>query len=126
MELLGSERSRRKYPSLVWSVAYNERGVKHDHGEWRVGTRVPPERAGHATSIKIAVCDESQAAIYGGGGNCTRGPVSATLCPICGYDLHPEGWPEHGREDEAVHELVAAWHGLAPEVREKIMEMVRG
>jgi hypothetical protein len=87
------------------------------------------EAAGNApvSIIDVIYCNKMTCVNEsGGGGNCTRGPVSATLCPICGYDLHPEGWPEHGREDEAVHELVAAWHGLAPEVREKIMEMVRG
>ena len=61
----------------------------------------------------------------GGGGNCTRVPDSATLCAKCGYEMRPGGWPEHGREDEALRELVAAWHGLAPKVREKIVEPVR-
>jgi len=35
------------------------------------------------------------------------------------------GWPEHGRESEALRELVAVWHTLTPGVREKIMELVR-
>jgi hypothetical protein len=39
--------------------------------------------------------------------------------------MAPGGWPEHGREDEALRELVAAWHGLAPEVGEKIMALVQ-
>ena len=35
-----------------------------------------------------------------------------------------EGHRQLGAE-EALHELVAAWHGLAPEVREKIMGLAR-
>ncbi len=61
----------------------------------------------------------------GGDGNCTRIPVYPSHCPVCGYEIGSGGWPEHGREDEALKELVAAWHGLAPEVREKILELVR-
>jgi len=36
------------------------------------------------------------------------------------------GWPEHGREDEALRELVANWHLLTPVVRQKIIRLVRG
>ena len=36
-----------------------------------------------------------------------------------------EGWPEHGREHEALRELVASWHRLTPEVRDAVMELVR-
>jgi len=39
--------------------------------------------------------------------------------------MRQEGWPEHGREDEALRELVARWHGLTPEVRQRIMEVAR-
>ncbi len=34
-------------------------------------------------------------------------------------------WPEHGREHEALQELVALWHGLTPEVRGKLMELTQ-
>jgi hypothetical protein len=40
--------------------------------------------------------------------------------------MRPVGWPEHGREDEAVRELVANWHLLTPFVRAAIMELARG
>jgi hypothetical protein len=62
----------------------------------------------------------------GGGGNCTRVPISTTFCPNCGYGMPPEGWPEHGREHEALRELVGVWHGLSPQVRQKIIKLVRG
>jgi hypothetical protein len=35
-------------------------------------------------------------------------------------------WLHYVCTEEALQELVAAWHGMAPEVREKIMELVRG
>ena len=75
--------------------------------------------------MKIATCDESQGAIYGGGGNCTRSPVSVTTCPKCGYDTALGGWPEMGREDEALRELVANWHCLTPSVRAAIIDLIR-
>ena len=53
-------------------------------------------------------------------------PLSTSICPACGYDIATGGWPEYGREDEALRELVAAWHCLTPEVRDEIMAMVRG
>ena len=34
-------------------------------------------------------------------------------------------WLRYGCTEEALQELVAAWHGLAPEVREKIMAVAR-
>ena len=61
----------------------------------------------------------------GGGGNCTRVPFDATSDGSCGYEMRPEGWPEHGRECEALRELVANWHCLTPSVRHVIMELVR-
>jgi hypothetical protein len=60
-----------------------------------------------------------------GGGNCTRSPFDATSDGSSGYEMRPGGWPEHGREDEALRELAANWRRLAPSVREKIMELVR-
>jgi len=35
------------------------------------------------------------------------------------------GWPEMGREDESLHELVANWHDLTRSVRDAIMELLR-
>jgi hypothetical protein len=61
-----------------WSVAYNESHLTDDLGEWRVGTRVPREKASDAAQMKIATYDESQVAISGGGGNRTRGSRSTS------------------------------------------------
>ena len=35
-------------------------------------------------------------------------------------------WLHHACTEEALSELVAAWHGLAPEVRDAIVRIVRG
>ena len=35
------------------------------------------------------------------------------------------GWPEHGRESEALREVVAVWRSLTPGIGETIMELVR-
>ncbi len=59
-----------------------------------------------------------------GGGNCTRGPVYVTLCPKCGCGTTLSGWPEMGREAEALRELVASWHCLTPSVRAAIIDLI--
>jgi hypothetical protein len=61
----------------------------------------------------------------GGGGNCTRSPGSAIICPQCGYDMVTEARPEMGREGAALHELVANWHSLTSSVRAKIVDLLR-
>ena len=61
----------------------------------------------------------------GCGGNCTLGPVYVTVCPKCGYDTTLSGWPEMGREAEALRELVASWHSLTPSVRAAIIDLIR-
>jgi hypothetical protein len=61
----------------------------------------------------------------GGGGNCTRSPVYITVCPKCGYDTMLSGWPEKGRQAEALRELVANWHSLTSSVRAKIVDLLR-
>ena len=58
-------------------------------------------------------------------GNCTRSPVSLTICPKCSYNMTPGGWPEMGREEEALRELVATWHCLTPSVRAAIIDLIR-
>ncbi len=78
---LDSKDRKRNTLSRTWALAYNDRPGEYDNGKWRVGTRVPPEQAGDATSIKIATCDESQVAFYGGGGTCTRVPRNASTFP---------------------------------------------
>ena len=101
----------------VWSMT---------NGKWRVGTRVPREHASDATFIKIATYDESQVAIHGGGGNCTRSSFdescfSQTVCENC-----PTGMSEECRDDATIRELVASWHRLTPDVRAAVMQLVRG
>jgi hypothetical protein len=61
----------------------------------------------------------------GGGGNCGRRPVYVEVCPKCGYDTALSGWLEMGREDEAVHELVANWHCMMPSVSAAIIDLMR-
>jgi hypothetical protein len=82
--------------------------------------RPPKSQAG---IVRLRSNCESQG---GGGGNCTRVPISTSICPACGHDVTPCGWPEHGREDEAFRELVANWHRLTPSVRAAILVVVRG
>jgi hypothetical protein len=60
----------------------------------------------------------------GGGGNCTRGPVYVTVCPKCGYDTTLSGWPEMGREADALPVLVASWHCLMPSVKAAIIDLI--
>jgi hypothetical protein len=61
----------------------------------------------------------------GGGGNCTRVPVSATVFCHYTYGNHNCPWSEIGREGPALRELVATWHRLTPDVRAAIMQLVR-
>ena len=58
------------------------------------------------------------------GGNCTLSPVYVSICPKCGYDTACGAWPEMGRDDEALGELVANWHCLMRSVRDAIMELL--
>jgi hypothetical protein len=60
-----------------------------------------------------------------GGGNCTRGAVSAKLCSACACVNSSEDTQEMCRDCETLQELVALWHGLTPEVREKVMGLAR-
>jgi hypothetical protein len=69
-------------------------------------------------------CVETQVALSGGGGNCTRSPGSAIICPQCGYDIVTEARPEMGREGAALHELVANWHSLTSSVRAMIVDLL--
>jgi hypothetical protein len=62
----------------------------------------------------------------GGGGNCTPRRDFASACSNCDYGCWLDGWPEMGREKEALRELVGNWHVLTSTVREKIMKLVRG
>ena len=61
----------------------------------------------------------------GGGGNCTRSPGSAIICPPYGYDKVTEARPAMGREGAALHELVANWHSLTSAGRAMIVDLLR-
>jgi hypothetical protein len=61
----------------------------------------------------------------GGGGNCTRNPLFVMCFPNCTYVNASEDAQGMCRDCVALQELVAAWHGLTPEVRETIMGLVR-
>ncbi len=78
-----------------------------------------------ATSIKIATCDEAQVTIYGGGGNCTRDSNSASYIPQTTCEHCPLGLSDLCRDDEGIREIVGNWHRLTPEVREKIINLIR-
>jgi hypothetical protein len=78
-----------------------------------------------ATRLSRDVPTRSAKVENGGGGNCTRGSVSVNICSKCGYDMASSGWPEHGREDEALRELVSNSHRLSLSVMHAIMELVR-
>ena len=41
------------------------------------------------------------------------------------YDITAGDWPEIGRVDEALGELVVNWHCLTPSVRDAIVALVR-
>jgi hypothetical protein len=83
--------------------------------------RLEPD--GDGTRFWPAMSERSES--NGGGGNCTLSPVSLTIFPKCGYNMAPGSWPEMGREDEALRELVATWHCLTPSVRATIMDLAR-
>ena len=55
--------------------------------------------------------------------NCTRSPVSAMLCSACAKSSKDA--QEMCRDCETLQELVALWHGLTSEVREKVMGLAR-
>jgi hypothetical protein len=61
----------------------------------------------------------------GGCGNCTRSQSDANTEYQCSYGKCLLGWPEMGREDEALRELVANWHCLTPSVKTIIMDLAR-
>ena len=74
------------------------------------GTRTPP----------VQVFDETTRSI-----SAIQGELGGSITFFqCSYEKCRLGWPEHGR-DEALHKLVAAWHGLTLEVRHKVMELAR-
>jgi hypothetical protein len=109
----------------TWTGAYNGRRPRHGKQQVPGWNPRPSKTSKRRNFNKIATCDESQVALSGGGGNCTRSPVSVSICAKSGYDMASDGRPEMGREEEALRELVANWHRLAPSVRDAIMALVR-
>ncbi len=60
-----------------------------------------------------------------GGGNCTRSPVPHSSALNVVTEVVTEPRPEMGREDAALHELVANWHSLTASVKATIMDLAR-
>ncbi len=60
-----------------------------------------------------------------GDGNCTRDSNSTSLIPQTTCETCPLGLSDLCRDDAAIREIVGSWHRLTPEVREKIMNLVR-
>ena len=89
------------------------------------GNEKTPSGEGVSSVPGVASQELAFDASYGGGGNCTRSPSDANTEFQCSYGDRRMGWPEHGREDESLRELVANWHRLTPSVREAIMILVR-
>jgi hypothetical protein len=61
----------------------------------------------------------------GGGGNCTRVPSKASYLPHSFCEQCTQGLSDLCRDFVALRALVAAWHGMTPEVRHAIMELAR-
>jgi hypothetical protein len=62
------------------------------------------------------------------GGVAGIAPASQIPQVVCPHDTCVEQecqWLHYVCTEEALQEIVAAWHGLAPEVRERIMALVR-
>ena len=80
-----------------------------------------------ASIIGVSICAKTTYSTQnGGGGNCTRGQTDANTESEYCYGNCPLGWPEMGREDDALRELVVSWHRLTPDVTVAIMQLVRG
>jgi hypothetical protein len=63
--------------------------------------------------------------ISGGGGNCTRVPISATNSATCSYGNHSCRWSEMGREAESLREVIASKPGVPPHIIQAILALVR-
>jgi len=50
----------------------------------------------------------------GGGGNCTREPISAANSTACTYGNRPSPWSEVGRDEDPLGEVIASWPSLPP------------
>jgi hypothetical protein len=87
------------------------------------------EAAGNkpASLVDVSLCrKKDHEARRVGGGNCTRGQPDTNNEFQWSYGKFLLGWPEMGREDEALLEHVANWHRLTPSVKDAIVALLRG
>ena len=76
--------------------------------------------------VSVSTCNKmTYGTTSGGGGNCTRVPLSTSICPKCGYNMTFDDRPEMDREDEALRVLVACWHRPTPSVMADIIARLR-
>jgi hypothetical protein len=92
--------------------------AQHRHAKWRVRIRVDREQARDATPRAIGACNDAA-------GIAPASHIPQVASP---HDTCVEQgcqWLHYVCTEEALQELVVAWRGLAPEVREKIVGLAR-
>ncbi len=61
----------------------------------------------------------------GGGGNCTRVPISTSNSGTFTYGNCTCPWSEMGRESQSLREVIANWPSLPPHIVQAILALVR-